>query len=209
MWQFFSVRSFYYGVAIQSPVINVPPLSIVKMWETSRLFILISAYEGGVGHVYSQSRGRGQRKIFWDGAPDPDIFCPPLVQSKWQIKIYSIERGIRSSRALPSSNVPGYDHREHSAEMDGGMLPTATIIRKPGWNVNYNLWHVIANNFMFLVLYCSKSNALSSLSSSSWLLSLRLRSHQSLKSSLHWQTLVCKLWQTSSLETKVFQSLLV
>ena len=62
MWQFFSVRSFYYWVAIQSSAINVPPLSIVKMKETSRfqsrnlgirldLFILISAYEGGVGHV--------------------------------------------------------------------------------------------------------------------------------------------------------------
>ena len=47
------------------------------MRETSRLFILISAYEGGVGHVYSQSRGRGKRKIFSGGAPDPDIFCPP------------------------------------------------------------------------------------------------------------------------------------
>ena len=48
------------------------------MRETSRLFILISAYEGGVGHVYSQSRGRGQRKIFWGGAPDPEDFCPPI-----------------------------------------------------------------------------------------------------------------------------------
>ena len=42
MWQFFSVRSFYYGVAIQSSAINVPPLSSVKMKETSRSFILIS-----------------------------------------------------------------------------------------------------------------------------------------------------------------------
>ena len=78
MWQFFSVRSFYYGVAIQGSAINVPLLSIVKMRETSRLFILISVYEGGVGHVYSQSRGRGQRKIFWGSAPDPNIFCPPI-----------------------------------------------------------------------------------------------------------------------------------
>ena len=77
MGQFFSVRSFYYWVAIQSSAINVLPLSIVKMRETSRLFILISAYEGGAGHVYSQSRGSGKRKIFWDSAPDPDIFCPP------------------------------------------------------------------------------------------------------------------------------------
>ena len=76
MLQFFSVWSYYYGVAIQSSAINVPPFSIVKMRETSRLFILISAYEGGVGHVYSQSRGRGQRKIFLGGAPDPDIFYP-------------------------------------------------------------------------------------------------------------------------------------
>ena len=48
------------------------------MRETSRLFILILAYDGGVGHVYSQSRGRGQRKIFWGSAPDPNIFCPPI-----------------------------------------------------------------------------------------------------------------------------------
>ena len=72
---------FYYGVATQSSAINVPPLSIVKMRETSGLFILISAYEGGVGHVYSQRRGRGQRKIFWGGAPNPDIFCPPNKNS--------------------------------------------------------------------------------------------------------------------------------
>ena len=77
MWQFFSVPSFYYGVAIQSSTINVPPLSIVKVRETSRLFILISAYEGGVGHIYSQSRGRGQRNIFWGSAPDPGICRPP------------------------------------------------------------------------------------------------------------------------------------
>ena len=50
------------------------------MRETSRLSILISAYEGGVGHVYSQSRGCGQRKIFWGGAPDPDLFCPPPIK---------------------------------------------------------------------------------------------------------------------------------
>ena len=75
---------FYYGVAIQSSAINVPPFSIVKMRETSRLFILILAYEGGVGHVYSQSRGRGQRKIFWDGAPDPNIFCPPPNKNSWR-----------------------------------------------------------------------------------------------------------------------------
>ena len=81
MWQFFSVRSFYYGVAIQSSAINVPPLSILKMKESSRSFILISAYEGGVGHVYSQSRGRGQRKIFWGGAPDPDpTSFAPLIK---------------------------------------------------------------------------------------------------------------------------------
>ena len=89
MRQFFSVRSFYYGVAIQSSAINVPSLSIVKMRETSRfqsrsldigldIFILISAYEGGVGHVYNQNIGRGQREIFWGGAPDPNIFCPPI-----------------------------------------------------------------------------------------------------------------------------------
>ena len=84
MWQFFSEWSFYYGVAIQSSAINVPPLSIVKMRETSRLFILISAYEGGVGHVYSQSRGRGQRKIFWGGAPDPDFFAPPPNKNSWR-----------------------------------------------------------------------------------------------------------------------------
>ena len=53
------------------------PFSIVKMRKTSRLFILILAYDGGVGQVYSQNRGRGQRKIFWDSAPDPNIFCPP------------------------------------------------------------------------------------------------------------------------------------
>ena len=35
MWQFFSVRSFYYGVAIQSSAINVPPLSIVKICHRS------------------------------------------------------------------------------------------------------------------------------------------------------------------------------
>ena len=38
---------------------------------------MISAYEGGVGHVYSQSRGRGRRNIFWGSAPDPDTFPPP------------------------------------------------------------------------------------------------------------------------------------
>ena len=50
------------------------------MKETSRLLILISAYEGGVGYVYSQSRGRGQRKIFCGSAPDPEIFCPPPIK---------------------------------------------------------------------------------------------------------------------------------
>ena len=54
------------------------------MRETSRLLILISAYEGGVGHVYSQSRGRGQRKIFWGGAPDPDVFCLPPNKNSWR-----------------------------------------------------------------------------------------------------------------------------
>ena len=80
MWQFFSVRSFYYGVAIQSSTINVPPLSIVKMRETSRLFILVSAYVGGVGNVYSQSRGRGQKKF--SGAPSqtPTFFAPPPIK---------------------------------------------------------------------------------------------------------------------------------
>ena len=92
MWQFFSVRSFYYGVAIQSSAINVPPLSICKNERTKSfqsrnsgirldLFILISAYEGGVGHVYSRSRGRGQRKIFWGSAPDPKLFRPPNKNS--------------------------------------------------------------------------------------------------------------------------------
>ena len=47
-----------------------------KNEKNNRLFILISAYEGGVGHVYSQSRGCGQRKIFRGSAPDPEIFSP-------------------------------------------------------------------------------------------------------------------------------------
>ena len=67
--------------AIQSSAINVPPLSIVKMREKSCLFILISAYEEGVGHVYRQIRGCGQRKIFWGSTPRPDLFCPPNKNS--------------------------------------------------------------------------------------------------------------------------------
>ena len=100
MWQFFSVRSFYYGAAIQSSAINVSPLSIVKMRETSRLFILISAYEGGVGHVYSQSRGRGQRKIFWGGAPDPDFLCSPNKNS-WRRHWNSSVSGALISKFMP------------------------------------------------------------------------------------------------------------
>ena len=73
-------------VAIQSSAINVPPLSIVKMRETSRfqsrnlgirldLFILILAYEG---HIHSQSRGRGQIKIFWAPPQTPRFFAPSI-----------------------------------------------------------------------------------------------------------------------------------
>ena len=37
-------------------------------------FILMSIHKRGVGRIYSQSRGRGPRKIFWGGAPDPNLF---------------------------------------------------------------------------------------------------------------------------------------
>ena len=44
------------------------------------LFILTSAYEGGVGHVYSQSRGRGQRKISRAPPQTPKFFAPPPIK---------------------------------------------------------------------------------------------------------------------------------
>ena len=48
-----------------------------KMRETSRLFILISAY---VGHVYSQSRGRGRRKFSGVPPQTPTSFVPPPIK---------------------------------------------------------------------------------------------------------------------------------
>ena len=41
----------------------------------------MSAYKGGVGRIYSQSRGRGPRKFFWGSAPDPVLFCPSNKKS--------------------------------------------------------------------------------------------------------------------------------
>ena len=71
------------------------------------LFSLISAYEGGVGHVYSQSKGRGQRKMLWGSAPDPNSFCPSNKNS-WRrhclarICPFSIcGANRRAGRALP------------------------------------------------------------------------------------------------------------
>ena len=45
-------------------------------YSAKYLFILTSAYEGGVGHVHSQSRGRGQKK-FSGAQPQTPTFPPP------------------------------------------------------------------------------------------------------------------------------------
>ena len=90
-------------------------------YSAKYLFILTSAYEGGVGHVHSQSRGRGQQKIFWGSAPDPNIFCPPPNKISWR------RHCARNVCHRPSQTICDYRHQFHRIVLCGKIITILAV----------------------------------------------------------------------------------
>ena len=87
--------------------------------------ILISAYEGGVGHVCSQSRGRGQRKISGARPQNPKFFAPPQIKNPGGAT--ACKHDVPQSRGV-MEGARGLNHLVKVKRVLGGLSPPSLSI---------------------------------------------------------------------------------